>query len=67
MLFTQISGKYMLLKHTGLKHRDLVTLSAALPLNSSLTHLDFSHNRWLCLVLLINTQAEMMQQLYEIM
>ena len=40
----QISSPYLLLMHHGLKIGDAMCLSAAIALNSSLTHLDLSDN-----------------------
>jgi hypothetical protein len=48
----QLSGQFMLLQHHGLKSADAVSLSAAIAVNYSLTHLDLCDNR--CVLLSVS-------------
>ena len=45
-LEVQMSGEFMLLQHHGLKGAETVSLSAAIAVNYSLTHLDLGDNRY---------------------
>ena len=61
----QLSGQYMLLQHHGLKGPEVVSLSSAIAVNYSLTHLDLCDNR--CVVVPVNDKVATFSSLFVLM
>ena len=55
LFLMQMSGQYMLLQHHGLKGPEVTSLSSAIAVNYSLTHLDLCDNR--CVVVPVNDEV----------